>query len=111
MSNLFYLISIIFILSNFYYFSNRKVLDSRFKEKESKSKLQLIYYYIEIFYWIWLLIGLIYGEYFYHFLLLFIVPILKFPLYHISKKYYIIYVIFIPIINIISIILLNIKLL
>lgn len=109
MINLFYLLSIFFIWSNIYYILNRRALDSRFDSKESVSKVQLVFYYSKLIYWIWLLIGL-FTPLYTSFLILSGLSFIKFPLYHFNKKFYVYYIMILPLLNIIFMMLLNIKL-
>ena len=97
--NLFYITSIFFIISNLYYIFNRKLLDTRFKNKEDLSGIQLFYYYTRFLYLPWLLIGL-FSVFKLYFILLLLVSLLKFPFYHINKKTYVYYIIALPIIDI-----------
>lgn len=108
MIDIFYILSIAFIWSNAYYFLNRKVLETRFEDKKNTSKVQLVYYYTKLLYWIWLSIGL-FTELNTYFVILGVLSLLKFPLYHLNKKIYVYYIVMLPLLNIITMVLLNIK--
>jgi hypothetical protein len=77
---------------NFYYLIKSKQLDKRFKDRDivGISKLDLLYYVTKILYWIWIPIGFFTNkpELFF---VLFTLAILKFPIYHLSKKTYSVY--------------------
>lgn len=92
MTNIFYILSILFIFMNVYYIFKNKQLDRRFKERDimGMSKIDLVYYLTKVVYWIWVPIGLFSGQYFI-FCILIILGVLKFPIYHLNKNIFRIY--------------------
>lgn len=77
---------------NVYYMFRKTELDKRFKERDimGLSKLDLVYYFIKVLYWVWIPIGIFTNqpELFY---VLFILGFLKFPIYHLNKNLFRIY--------------------
>jgi hypothetical protein len=94
----FYLTLILFILNEIFYFSNRKRLDIFFKKKDPSQikKVDIFYYLIKVTSVPWPIIGL-FSSFSGLFLIIIILGILKFLLYHISKKFYDAYVNIYPI--------------
>ena len=92
MTNIFYILSIVFIFMNVYYMLKNKQLDKGFKDRDilGVSKLDLVYYLSKVLYWVWIPIGFFTNqpELFY---VLFILGFLKFPIYHLSKNIFRIY--------------------
>lgn len=103
-SNLiFYILSIVFIWNDAYFVFNKERLMNLFEEKDfmSLTKVDVLFYFLKVVYWIWIIIGLFSSSYF---LILFILGFLKFPLYHLNKKAYIIYNNIVPILSILLLI-------
>ncbi len=91
-NNIFYILSILFILNEFYYINNRALLDMKFKERslDSFSKMDVIYYLMRVLSWVWIVCGCFSSLHFYFYTL---VGISSFRLliYPISKISYLIY--------------------
>ena len=81
------LVILLFIINNIYFIKNRDYLQKRFSEKNNISLLELLYYYINLLYYVFIFIGLFTNSKLYFFILV-ITYLLKFPLYHLSKKIY-----------------------
>jgi|SaaInlV_100m_DNA_2_1039680.scaffolds.fasta_scaffold04272_4 hypothetical protein len=92
MINVFYILPILFIFMNVYHMLKNKQLDKRFRERDiiGMSRLDIIYYFTKISYWIWVPIGFFTNqpELFY---VLFVLGFLKFPTYHFNKNIFRIY--------------------
>jgi hypothetical protein len=78
---------ILFIINNIYFLKNRDYLQHNFSEKTSVKLLEVLYYYINLFYYVFVFIGLFTDDKLY-FYILSVTYLLKFPLYHINKKIY-----------------------
>ena len=89
----FYLVLILFILNEIFYFSNRKRLDLFFNKKDPSKikKIDIFYYLIKVTSIPWPIIGL-FSSFSGLFLVVIILNFLKFMLYHISKRFYDVYV-------------------
>jgi len=89
----FYLLLILFILNEIFYFSNRKRLDLFFTKKDPSKikKIDIIYYLIKVTSIPWPIIGL-FSSFSGLFSIIIIINILKFVLYHLSKRFYDVYV-------------------
>jgi hypothetical protein len=98
---LYCLVSLIFILNEYYFILNKERLLnlSIIKDLVSLTKLDVIYYFLRFLFWIWLIIGLFCGNYLLWILLL--VGLIKVPIYHLNKKIYAVYNNLTPIISII----------
>ena len=92
MTNIFYILSILFIFMNVYYIFKHNELDKRFEERDlmKLSKLDLVYYFTRFSYWIWIIVGLFSGQSFIFWILIGLAS-LKFPLYHINKNIFRVY--------------------
>lgn len=97
---IFYLLSIVFIWNEAYNILNKERLSNLFERKDvmSLTKIDVLFYFIKVIYWIWLIIGLFSGGT--YFWMLFFVAFLKFPLYHLNKKIYVVYNNIVPILSI-----------
>lgn len=106
-NNFFFILSILFICSDLYYLRNRPMLNLKFKEREleSFSILDLCYYFSRVFYWIWVIIGL-FSSFYTYFIVIISVSLSRFVIYHLSKRFYVIYDILVTLISIITLILL-----
>lgn len=100
MITFFYTFLLVFVLNEVYYLFNRERLDVNFKNKdiESTTKLDLVYYLTRVMYWVWIIAGLFSGLS-YLFVILLVVGFIKFPLFHINRKAYIIYDTFLPMVS------------
>jgi hypothetical protein len=78
---------ILFIINNIYFLKNRDYLQQKFSEKTSIKLLDVLYYYINLVYYVFVFVGLFTDNKLYFYILT-ITYLLKFPLYHISKKIY-----------------------
>ena len=81
------LLILLFIINNIYFIKNRDYLQQKFSEKNDIKLLEVLYHYINLLYYVFVFIGL-FTEYKLFFYSLFIIYLLKFPLYHINKKIY-----------------------
>lgn len=90
---------------NAYYILNNKKLDKKFQERDIQgtSKIDLLYFFTKILYWIWIPIGLFSGQSIL-FWILFGLGLIKFPLYHLNKRLFGIYNSVYPALSIITII-------
>lgn len=87
-----YLLSLFFIVNEFYYLSNRRKLDVKFKERdiEGTTTLDLIYYFTRFISWFWLIWGLT-TDLSQFFWIILGISVLKIPIFHISKVAYVWY--------------------
>jgi hypothetical protein len=94
MLNFFYLLSLLFLVNEFYYLSNRRNLDVKYKERniEGTTVLDLIYYFTRFASWFWILLGLT-TDLKLVFATILTVSIIKIPIFHISKIAYVWYLI------------------
>jgi hypothetical protein len=83
---------ILFIINNIYFLKNRYYLQKKFSEKNTSNNrlLEVLYYYVNLSYYIFILLGLFTNDNLY-FYILSILFLLKFPIYHVSKKVYVIF--------------------
>lgn len=102
MIKLFYLFLFIFILNELFYFSNRRRLDLFFKKKDPTQikKIDILYYLIKILSVLWPIVGLFSG-FRNLFIIILLLGLFKFILYHFFKKIYSVYVDVYPILLII----------
>jgi len=93
---------VLFIFNEIFYVYNKTELDSLFADKNlsALSKLELVYYLLRVLYWVFLGLGL-FSSHYILFLILIVFRFLKFPLFHINKKLYIVWNNILPIISII----------
>ena len=89
----FYLTLFLFILNEFFYFSNRKRLDLLFEKKDPSNikKLDIFYYLIKITSVLWPFIGL-FSSFKGLFSIIILLGLTKFLFYHISNRFYKVYV-------------------
>jgi len=94
----FYLVLILFVLNEIFYFSNRKRLDLFFTKKDPSKikKIDIFYYLIKVTSVTWPIIGL-FSSFSALFLVVILLGVSKFLLYHISKRLYVVYVNIYPI--------------
>jgi hypothetical protein len=99
-SIIFYLLSIIFIWNEAYYIFNKERLSNLFENRDiiGLTKVDVVFYFVKALYWIWTIVGLFSGVT--YFWMLLTVGFLKFPLYHINKKVYVVYNNILPILSI-----------
>lgn len=99
MITIFYLFLILFITNEIFYFSNRKRLDIFFKKKDPSQikKIDILYYLIKIMSTVWPIIGL-FSSFKGLFLIVLSLGLSKLLFYHLSKKFYNVYVDVYPII-------------
>lgn len=81
------LVIMLFIINNIYFIKNRDYLQQKSFEKTNIRLLDVLYYYINLLYYFFVFIGLFADDKLY-FCILVIAYLVKFPLYHISKKIY-----------------------
>lgn len=81
------LLILLFIINNIYFLKNRDYLQKKFSEKTNIKLLEVLYHYINLLYYLFVFIGLFTDDKLY-FYILSITYLIKFPLYHISKKIY-----------------------
>lgn len=101
MITFFYAFLSVFIFNEIYYLFNRERLDTNFKNKdiESTTKADVLYYFTKVLYWVWIITGLFSGLS-YLFVILFSLRFMKFPLFHINRKIYIIYDTILPLMSV-----------
>jgi hypothetical protein len=89
----FYLVLILFILNEIFYFSNRKRLDLFFNKKDpSKIKrVDILYYLIKVTSIPWPIIGL-FSSFSGLFSVVILLSVFKFIFYHISRRFYDVYI-------------------
>jgi hypothetical protein len=89
----FYLMLILFILNEIFYFSNRKRLDLFFSKKDPSKikKVDIFYYLIKITSIVWPIVGL-FSSFKGLFLVVILIGLSKFLFYHFSKRFYDVYV-------------------
>lgn len=99
----FYIIIFTFIFSEIYHFFNKKRLDIIFKNKDINTirKSDFIFYILKILSIFWSIIGLFSGLSML-FLLLIIVNLMKFVIYHLNDNFYRFYISSLHFINIIT---------
>ena len=99
MITIYNLLPILFILNIIYFIKNRSHLQKGYSEKESSEiKIsELVYYYINLLYYLFILFGLFINNIYW---LLILSYFIKFPIYHINKKIYRIYSYLYPYVNI-----------
>lgn len=104
MITLFYLISILFALNEIYYVFNKSKLDTNFKnlDVKSSSKLDIAHYLLRIVFWIWMVVG-IWSSQSDLFIFLTVLHLIRFPFYHLSRRFYIIWTNILPSISFIFI--------
>jgi hypothetical protein len=85
MLTLFYLFTLIFIWSNFYYLLNYKRLDLPLSERKINKKTDLIYYSIKVIFILWLIISLFLNPNIFIYSIIGLL-LLRIPLYHMNKK-------------------------
>jgi hypothetical protein len=79
-------LSLVFILMNLYYLFNYRKLDKKFSERDKNSKLDLVYYILKLFSWVWIIIGLFLQNNIL-FILLLTMGLLRIPIYHINPNW------------------------
>ena len=100
---LFYLISIFFIFNEIYYVFNKNRLDVSIKSSDkSFIRFDILYYIFRILFWIWMIIG-IWSSQSVLFSFLVTSHLIRFPVYHLNRKLYIIWDNILPSISIIFI--------
>jgi len=92
---------LLFIINILYFIVNKDRLQKKYSEKENLSVtvIELLYYYINLFFYIFILLGTFTGDI--TCIILFGLYLIKFPIYHINKKIYKIYSNLYPYMNII----------
>jgi hypothetical protein len=100
MTTIFYSLFIIFIWSEFFLIKNKIRLDTNFRNRDIKAitKLDVFFYFIRLVYWICLFIG-IFSSFQSLFITILILKLIKLPLYHINRKWYIYWDNFLPLIS------------
>lgn len=94
------LLPIIFILNIIYFIKNRDYLQKSYSEKDTSiiRGSDLVYYYINLIYYLFILFGLLIDNTYW---LLLLAYFIKFPIYHINKRFYRIYSYLYPYISIV----------
>lgn len=101
LNEIFFLLSILFIINNLYFIYDKPNLELRFDEKLNFNKLEIFYYLLTALFWVWILVGIFSSHYLFFYALV-IISVLRFPIYHISKSLYKSYEWLIPYANIIT---------
>jgi len=108
-----YLLLMIFICNEVYYLLNKDRLNTNFKNIDIQSikNIDIIYYLTKVFYWGWITLNMFYSDTSLrpYFISLFILGLLKFPIYHINKKAYIIFDMILPFISVVILTLMGIN--
>lgn len=99
----FYLFLLIFIPVEIYYVYNKFRLDQKFSNKDLDSlrKLDIVYYVLRVLYWVSIFSGIFINPLLFSIMLG--INIIKFPIYSINRKLYIIYDNILPILSILLI--------
>ena len=99
---LFYAFLMVFIWNDFYYINNSDRLNRNFKNKDiwSITKWDFTYYLTKVMYWIWMPIGL-FSNFYLYFILLLGFNLLRFPIYHFSKRFFPLYDKIVPLISVV----------
>jgi len=100
MITIYNLLPILFILNIIYFIKNRNYLQKSYSEKETSNirVSELVYYYVNLIYYLFILFGLLIDNTYW---LLILVYFIKFPIYHINNRFYIIYSYLYPYISIV----------
>jgi len=87
MITFFYLFLITFIWNEIYYIQHKHRLNLNFKNKdiESTTKLDLVYYFTTLLYWIWLIVGM-FSSLSPYFIILLTLGVIKFITFRTKKK-------------------------
>lgn len=98
MINLFYIMLLVFVVSDVYYLTNRKRLSVNFQRKDIMSvrRLDLVYYLLKAISSAWPIIGL-FTPFYAGFVAVIILWVLKFVSYHTSSRFYSVYVYAVPV--------------
>lgn len=93
------LLPILFILNIIYFIKNREYLQKSYSEKDASDikGSELLYYYVNLIYYLFILFGLLIDNTYW---LLILAYVIKFPIYHINKKFYKVYSYLYPYISI-----------
>lgn len=99
MVNLFYIMLLVFVMTDVYYLVNRRRMSMNFRHKDVMSvrSADLLYYFLKTISSAWPFIG-IFTEYNGYFLAVLILWLLKFVSYHLSSRFYTVYVYAVPLI-------------
>lgn len=83
MITIYNLLTILFILNTIYFIRNRSYLQRSYSEKETSNIRisELVYYYINMFYYLFIFFGLFVNNIYW---LLILSYFIKFPIYHIN---------------------------
>jgi len=94
------LLPILFILNIIYFIKNRDYLQKGYSEKDVSDirGIELVYYYVNLIYYLFILFGLLIDNTYW---LLLLAYFIKFPIYHINKRFYRIYSYLYPYISIV----------
>lgn len=81
------LLILLFILNNVYFIKNRDYLQRSYSEKDSSEirGSELVYYYVNLIYYLFIIFGLLIDNTYW---LLILSYFIKFPIYHINRKFY-----------------------
>ena len=100
MITIYNLLPILFILNIIYFIKNRDYLQKSYSEKDASEIRgnELVYYYINLLYYLYIFIGLLIDNTYW---LLILAYFIKFPFYHINDKVYKFYSYLYPYISIV----------
>lgn len=100
MVDVFYAFLLVFAMNEIFFVFNRNRLDRNFKNKdiESVKKVDLLHYVLKTMSVIWPIVGL-FTSMQYMFLILISIWVLKFVLYHVSERAYLVYSLVTPLLN------------
>jgi hypothetical protein len=104
MITFFYYFLLVFIWTKIFLVLNKQRLDLNFRSKDIMSikKIDLVYYFTEFLFFVWMIIGL-WSSQSVLFMTLLSLHLLKFPFYHLSKRLYAVWDNILPSISIIFI--------
>ena len=94
---IFYVILVVLVLNDVYYLFNKRRLISNFQNRDllSVRRLDLAYYTIKAVSIFWPFIGL-FSDFQTYFLCVVVLWLLRFVIYHLSKKFYTFYALIVP---------------
>ena len=100
MMMIFNLLPVLFILNIIYFIKNRDYLQKSYSEKDGSEirGSELMYYYVNLIYYLFILFGLLIDNTFW---ILILAYFIKFPIYHINKRIYNFYTYLYPYISIV----------
>lgn len=104
MSLLFYFFSLIVVWTEIYFVFNKVRLERNFvnKDLQSVTKSDFFYYLFRLIFFIWLVVG-IWSSFQNQFIIILSLNLLKFPIFHVSRRIFAVYDNVLPTINILAV--------